>query len=65
MIIDYHMHLRDEHEELAHRASAVEPFVTAARLAGVDFSAFPHVKQWLTAALQRPAAVKAAPKRAA
>ena len=36
MIIDYHMHLRDEHEELAHRASAVEPFVTAARLAGVD-----------------------------
>jgi len=35
-----------------------------ARLARVDLSAFPHVKQWLTAALQRPAAEKAAPKRA-
>jgi len=34
-----------------------------ARLARVDLSGFPHVKQWLTAALQRPAAVKAAPKR--
>ena len=36
MIVDYHMHLRDEHEELAHRASAVEPYLAAARAAGVD-----------------------------
>jgi glutathione S-transferase len=34
-----------------------------ARLARVDFSAFPRVKQWLAAALHRPAAVQAAPKR--
>jgi glutathione S-transferase len=34
-----------------------------ARLARVDLSAFPHVSQWLAAALQRPAAVKAAPRR--
>jgi histidinol-phosphatase (PHP family) len=36
VIVDYHMHLRDEAEELAHRAGAVEPFVAAARAAGVD-----------------------------
>src|SRR5436309_2913953 len=36
LIVDYHMHLRDEREQLAHRASAVEPFVECARRAGVD-----------------------------
>ena len=36
MIVDYHMHLRTEHEEIAHEARAVEPFVAAARSAGVD-----------------------------
>jgi glutathione S-transferase len=34
-----------------------------ARLARVDLSAFLQVKQWLAAALQRPAAVKASPRR--
>jgi histidinol-phosphatase (PHP family) len=36
MIADYHMHLRDEREEIAHDASSVAPFVAAARAAGVD-----------------------------
>ena len=36
MIVDYHMHLRDSREEIAHDASAVEPFVETARAAGVD-----------------------------
>jgi histidinol-phosphatase (PHP family) len=36
VILDYHMHLRDEHEEIAHDVSAIEPFVEAARRAGVD-----------------------------
>ena len=43
----------------------VASILSWARLARVDLSAFPHVKQWLTAALQRPAAVNAGPKRAA
>jgi histidinol-phosphatase (PHP family) len=36
VIADYHMHLRDEHEELAHDVSAIEAFVAAARRTGVD-----------------------------
>jgi histidinol-phosphatase (PHP family) len=36
VILDYHMHLRDEHEEIAHDVSAIEPFVEAARRAGID-----------------------------
>ena len=36
MIADYHMHLRDEEEQIAHDVAAVEPFVAAARAAGVD-----------------------------
>lgn len=36
MIVDYHMHLRDETGSIAHRADAVEPFVERAREAGVD-----------------------------
>ena len=35
-----------------------------ARMARVDFSRFPRVKEWLNAALHRPAAIKAAPQRA-
>jgi glutathione S-transferase len=35
-----------------------------ARMGRVDLSGFPHVGQWLAAALSRPAAVKAAPRRA-
>ena len=41
----------------------VASILSWARLARVDFSAFPHVKRWLEAALHRPAAVKAAPRR--
>ena len=36
MIVDYHMHLRNEREEIAHDTSAIDPFVEAARAAGVD-----------------------------
>jgi histidinol-phosphatase (PHP family) len=36
VIADYHMHLRNEREEIAHDVSAVEPFLDAARAAGVD-----------------------------
>jgi histidinol-phosphatase (PHP family) len=36
VIVDYHMHLRNEREGIAHDSHAVEPFVEAARDAGVD-----------------------------
>ena len=36
MIVDYHMHLRDARSEIAHNTSSVDPFVDAARAAGVD-----------------------------
>ena len=36
MIVDYHMHLRDRDERIAHRADAVEPFVETAARRGVD-----------------------------
>jgi histidinol-phosphatase (PHP family) len=36
VIVDYHMHLRNGREELAHDTWAVDPFVAAARAAGVD-----------------------------
>ncbi len=36
MIVDYHMHLRNGREEIAHDTLSVEPFVEAARRAGVD-----------------------------
>ena len=36
MIVDYHMHLRDERGEIAHTAAAVEPFVATAWRRGVD-----------------------------
>jgi histidinol-phosphatase (PHP family) len=36
VIADYHLHLRDEHEEIAHDMSSVERFVVTARAAGVD-----------------------------
>jgi histidinol-phosphatase (PHP family) len=36
VIVDYHMHLRDRREELAHDTQSVDPFVEAARAAGVD-----------------------------
>jgi histidinol-phosphatase (PHP family) len=36
VIVDYHMHLRNERGEIAHNAAAVEPFVDTANVAGVD-----------------------------
>ena len=36
MIVDYHMHLRGERQEIAHEAGAVDLFVECARKAGVD-----------------------------
>ena len=36
MIVDYHMHLRNGREEVAHDADSVEPFVETARAGGVD-----------------------------
>ena len=36
MIVDYHLHLRDPDEEIAHASSAVERFVEAAAARGVD-----------------------------
>jgi histidinol-phosphatase (PHP family) len=36
VIPDYHMHLRNGREEIAHDTWSVEPFVDAARAAGVD-----------------------------
>jgi histidinol-phosphatase (PHP family) len=36
VLVDYHMHLRDPGERIAHRVDAVEPFVDAAARRGVD-----------------------------
>ena len=36
MIVDYHMHLRNEREEIAHEVAAIEAFVETARRRGVD-----------------------------
>jgi histidinol-phosphatase (PHP family) len=36
VIVDYHMHLRDSQERIAHRAGAIPPFVEIARERGVD-----------------------------
>ena len=36
MIVDYHMHLRNGREEIAHDSASVGPFVDAARKAGID-----------------------------
>jgi histidinol-phosphatase (PHP family) len=36
VIVDYHMHLRNEQEELSHDTRSVELFVETARAAGVD-----------------------------
>jgi histidinol-phosphatase (PHP family) len=36
VIVDYHMHLRNPREEIAHDTWSVDPFVEAAQAAGVD-----------------------------
>ena len=41
----------------------VASVLTWAKMGRVNLFAYPHVEKWLTAAMQRPAAVKAAPRR--
>ena len=36
MIVDYHMHLRSQREEVSHRFAAIEPFLETAAARGVD-----------------------------
>jgi histidinol-phosphatase (PHP family) len=36
VIVDYHMHLRNPREQIAHETWAVDPFVEQARAAGID-----------------------------
>jgi histidinol-phosphatase (PHP family) len=36
VIVDYHVHLRDGREEIAHDTASIGPFVDAARRAGID-----------------------------
>jgi histidinol-phosphatase (PHP family) len=36
VIVDYHMHLRNSREQIAHETWSVDPFVAAAHAAGVD-----------------------------
>ena len=48
MIVDYHMHLRDEREGVAHDAHSVEPFVEAAHDAGVDEIGFTEHAYYFT-----------------
>jgi histidinol-phosphatase (PHP family) len=48
VIVDYHMHLRTEAEEIAHETRAVEPFVDAARAAGVDEIGFTEHAYYFT-----------------
>jgi histidinol-phosphatase (PHP family) len=48
VIVDYHMHLRDEREQIAHDARAVEPFVEAAHRAGVDEIGFTEHAYYFT-----------------
>ncbi|HSC73652.1 MAG TPA: histidinol-phosphatase HisJ family protein [Gaiellaceae bacterium] len=48
MIVDYHMHLRNEREEIAHDAKSVEPFVEAAEAAGVDEIGFTEHAYYFT-----------------
>jgi histidinol-phosphatase (PHP family) len=48
VIVDYHMHLRDERERIAHDAHSVEPFVEAAHDAGVDEIGFTEHAYYFT-----------------
>lgn len=48
MIVDYHMHLRDERERIAHDTHSVEPFVDAAHDAGVDEIGFTEHAYYFT-----------------
>ena len=48
MIVDYHMHLRNGREQIAHDARSVEPFVETARAAGVDEIGFTEHAYYFT-----------------
>jgi histidinol-phosphatase (PHP family) len=48
VIVDYHMHLRNEREEIAHDTRAVDPFVESARAAGVDEIGFTEHAYYFT-----------------
>jgi histidinol-phosphatase (PHP family) len=48
VIVDYHMHLRNENEEVAHETAAVEPFVETARANGVDEIGFTEHAYYFT-----------------
>lgn len=51
MIVDYHMHLRNGREEVAHDTSSIEPFVDAAHEAGVDEIGFAEHVYYFTQTL--------------
>lgn len=51
MIVDYHMHLRNRREEIAHDTRAVDLFVEAARHAGVDEIGFTEHVYYFTQTL--------------
>ena len=48
MIVDYHMHLRNQREEIAHETHAVDLFVETARAAGVDEIGFTEHAYYFT-----------------
>jgi histidinol-phosphatase (PHP family) len=48
VIVDYHLHLRNEREEIAHETGAVDRFVETARAAGVDEIGFTEHAYYFT-----------------
>jgi histidinol-phosphatase (PHP family) len=48
VIVDYHMHLRNGREEIAHETSSVEPFVETAHRTGVDEIGFTEHAYYFT-----------------
>jgi histidinol-phosphatase (PHP family) len=48
VIVDYHLHLRNEREQIAHEASAVVPFVETAQAAAVDEVGFTEHAYYFT-----------------
>jgi histidinol-phosphatase (PHP family) len=48
VIVDYHMHLRTEREQIAHETRAIDPFLAAARAAGVDEIGFTEHAYYFT-----------------
>src|SRR4029450_8137385 len=48
VIVDYHLHLRNEREEVAHETHAVDRFVETARAAGIDEIGFTEHAYYFT-----------------